>query len=128
MVGIIPDGPEFDDTLDIHLGAEYKLDDRTKIMAGFQRKESPVPDQSGKITNYIDMDQNIYSVGGSYRFNNPIELIGSFRYFTFEDLSVDKTGVKGVTWGESIDPNVTQNSYKVSGSSYMLSVALKVNL
>lgn len=132
MVGIIPDGPEFDDTIDIHVGAEYRWDDHIKVMGGFQRKNSPVPDQSGKITNYIDMDQNIYSLGGSYKFTKPLELTGSLRYFTFQSFSVDKTGVKGVTWGEAVDPDIqpsylyTQNSYKVSGEAYMASIALKI--
>lgn len=134
IVGIIPDSPDFKDTYDIHLGAEYKLNDKIRIMAGFQRKPSPVPDQSGKITNYIDMDQNIYSVGGSYHLNKTVELTGAFRYFTFDDLTVDKTGVKGITWGESSNPAVkpawlyTQNSYEVSGSSYMIYGGVKLNL
>jgi len=132
MVGIVPSGPEFDDTIDIHVGGEYRLNDQTKIMAGYQYKPSPVPNQSGKITNYIDMDQNIYSVGGSYKLAKyPVELTGSLRYFTFDDLTVDKTGVKGVTWGEAIgstDPSylATQSSYEVSGDAFMVTVGAKI--
>ncbi|MEN6473560.1 MAG: outer membrane protein transport protein [Syntrophaceae bacterium] len=124
MTGIIPNGPEFDDTVDIHLGAELKLDEHFTIRAGYQYRPTPVPNQSGKITNYIDMDQNIFSLGGSYHIGRPdIELLGAMRYFMFDNFTVDKTGVASVTWGEA-DFN-QQQSYKVSGDAYMVSAGVK---
>jgi long-subunit fatty acid transport protein len=107
---------DFKDTLNKRVGIGWRMNEATTVMAGFCSQESPVPDQSGRRSNYIDMDKYIYSLGifkivKPERFHKPLQVVGTLQYQKCDDYTVDKTGVTGVTW-------VNQESYKVKGDIY----------
>ncbi len=111
-------GPDFDDTIEYKLGAMYRYSSNIDIMAGFQRAVSPVPDQSGRVTNYLDMDRNIFSGGATYSFSDwPLTLSGGLTYSTFDGFAVDNTGVRGVAWGW--EPGAEQESFEVAAGSVL---------
>ncbi len=63
---------------------------------------SPVPDQSGRVSNYLDMDQDIFSLGASYALKTwPVSFSAVIKYFTFDGVTVNNDGVYGFTWGQS---------------------------
>ncbi|OPZ58872.1 MAG: Outer membrane protein transport protein (OMPP1/FadL/TodX) [Deltaproteobacteria bacterium ADurb.Bin510] len=105
--------PEFDDTLNLRLGFEYRLNPRTSLMLGYAYQPSPVPDQSYKVTNYLDADKHMFSGGLSHSFrvpglSQPAKLSASLMYQQLETVRVYKDGVQGKTW-------VDQESYELSG-------------
>jgi len=118
--------PDFKDTLNLRLGMEYRLDQNTSLLLGYCRQPTPIPDQSGKITNYIDMDKDIFSLGGSYLlhfpawFKKPVRLAGDLQYQRLKGYTVNKDGVSnGITW-------VDQESYKVSGNAMAGSASIRL--
>jgi len=112
--------PDFKDTYNYRVGLEYKPAPRLSLMAGYFRQPSPVPDQSGRVSNYIDMDKDCFSLGSSYTFDpipgwtkGPSKLGLSFQYQKLESLLVNKTGITGISW-------VDQESYTVKGDAWTL--------
>jgi long-chain fatty acid transport protein len=108
--------PDFKDTINYRLGVEWKINKNTNATFGYCHQPTPVPDQSGVISNYIDMDKDIFSLGGRYTFNVPFALnkpmtVGAMlSYQLLQTLDVNKDGVKGATW-------VDQVSYTVKGDA-----------
>jgi long-subunit fatty acid transport protein len=120
--------PYFNDTTNYRIGVSYMGIKDLSINAGYVYQPSPVPDQSGKVSNYIDLDKNIYSIGAGYQFKfpwnvfkQPMKVEGMFQYQQLKSITVNKTGITGLSpsW-----PN--QVSYEVSGSS--LAVGFNLNL
>jgi len=116
--------PDFDDTINCRLGIEFKPGKNLSIMLGYCYQPTPIPDQSGRISNYLDMDKDIFSIGGSYMIaipfwlHQPLTVAGVFQYQLLHDYSVDKDGVKGISWEN-------QESYRVSGNVYTGGVSLR---
>ncbi len=108
--------PDFKDTINYRLGVEWKINKNANATFGYCHQPTPVPDQSGVISNYIDMDKDIFSLGGRYTFNVPFALnkpmtVGAMlSYQLLQTLNVNKDGVKGATW-------VDQVSYTVKGNA-----------
>ncbi len=124
--GIESGKPEFNDTFNLKLGFEYRINEMASVMCGYGYQPSPVPDQSYKISNYIDMDKHILSAGASYSFylpflgiKEPLKLAGTIQYQMFDDLEVVKNGVRGFTW-------IDQESYTVEGSALAGGLAVSV--
>ncbi len=122
-----PDPPDFEDTYNYRVGLEYKLNKKTSLMAGYYRQPSPVPDQSGRVSNYIDLDKDCFSLGGSYILDpgfgitkGPVKLAGNIVYQKFKDLDVEKDGVTGVSW-------VDQEDYTVEGSALAAGLSMTVS-
>jgi len=118
---------DFEDTYNYRVGLEYKLNKKTSLMAGYYRQPSPVPDQSGRVSNYIDLDKDCFSLGGSYILDpgfgitkGPVKLAANVVYQKFKDLDVNKDGVTGVTW-------VHQESYTVEGNALAAGVSMTVS-
>jgi len=116
--------PGFDDTVNYRLGIDLELNKDIDFMLGYCYQPSPVPDQSGRLTNYIDTDKSMFSLGGRYAlhippfFKQPLRLTGTLQYQKLKRLTVDKTGVtNGVTW-------VNQESYEVSGDAYAGAISI----
>jgi len=112
--------PDFKDTYNYRAGIEYKPLPELSLMAGYFHQPSPVPDQSGRVSNYIDMDKDCFSLGSTYTFDpipgltkGPSKLGLSFQYQKLKSLSVTKTGVAGISW-------VDQESYTVRGDAWTL--------
>ena len=57
----------FEDTVDLKLGTEYPLRNRTYVRAGLGWQPSPVPPQTGR-TNFVDNDRVTVSVGAGREF------------------------------------------------------------
>lgn len=116
--------PDFKDTYNKRIGLEYRIDKKTSLMAGYFHQPSPVPNQSGRVSNYIDQDKDCFSVGASYVMDpplgitkQPVKLAGNLQYEKLKDLSVNKDGVTGISW-------VNQESYTVKGSALTVGVSL----
>jgi long-subunit fatty acid transport protein len=109
--------PDFKDTMNYRLGVEWRINKNANVSFGYCHQPTPVPDQSGVVSNYIDMDKDIFSLGGRYTFNVPFALnkpmsIGAMlSYQLLDTLHVNKDGVVGPTW-------VDQVSYTVKGDAY----------
>jgi len=122
-----PDPAGFEDTYNYRAGLEYKLNKKTSLMAGYYRKPSPVPDQSGRVSNYLDQDKDVFSLGGSYILDpglgitkGPVKLAAAVQYQKMKDLNVNKDGVTGVTW-------VDQESYTVKGNAVVMGASMIVS-
>ncbi len=98
LVGIETGSPDFSDSWEIRTGFEYRLSKNINLMAGYHRAISPVPDQSGRVSNYIDMDQHIFSLGAGYSLDLPVTITGLVKYHMPDDLTVTKDRVQGFTW------------------------------
>jgi long-chain fatty acid transport protein len=109
------EGPGFKNTINKRVGVEFKPDEKTSIMLGFCKQPTPVPSQSYKDTNYLDMDKKIFSVGFSKTMEspltiNPMKIGAMFQYQRLDDYTVYKDAA-GVTWAE-------QESYTVKGDAW----------
>ncbi len=123
--GYLPYGPDFDDVYNTSVGLEYKYNDDITIMAGYQYAPTPVPDQTGRVTNYLDMDKDIFSIGATYDLKKDfIKIGGMFQYMLCEDYEVYKNGVRGIAWPA---PDSFQDSYEVSGDAYVIGVLMEIN-
>ncbi len=109
--------PDFKDTMNYRLGVEWRINKNTNLSFGYCHQPTPVPDQSGVVSNYIDMDKDIFSLGGRYTFNVPFALnkpmsVGAMlSYQLLDTLHINKEGIQGPTW-------VDQKSYTVKGDAY----------
>lgn len=120
------DGADFKDTLNYRMGLEYKLSDTVSILSGYYHQSSPVPNQSGKQTNFLDFDKDVFSLGASFTKENgygltkgPLTFTGTIQYQKLKDLDINKDGVTGVTW-------TSQESYTVKGSVLSAGVSVSV--
>lgn len=116
--------PDFKDTYNYRVGVEYKLNPKTSLMAGYFHQPSPVPDQSGKVSNYIDMDKDCFSLGASYMLDppfgitkEPVKLGLTAQYQMLDDVSVtNKDGVTGISWEDEEDYTVEGNALAFGAS------------
>lgn len=119
--------PDFSNTVNYRLGIEYRLNKKTSLMLGYCHQPTPIPNQSGRITNYIDMDKDMVSLGGQYSLSlpsllsKPLTLNGVIQYQKLKEYTVNKDGISGdnggVTW-------IDQESYKVSGDAYAFGISM----
>ncbi|MCD6569987.1 MAG: hypothetical protein J7L53_04725, partial [Deltaproteobacteria bacterium] len=119
--------PDFDDTINYRLGIEYRLNPSAEVMFGYCHQPTPVPDQSGRVSNYLDMDKDIFSLGASYTFKDPtgivkepVKIAGVFQYQMCDDITVNKNGVSGPSWDR-------QESYKIEGDVYAGGVSVSLS-
>jgi long-subunit fatty acid transport protein len=121
------DNPDFDDVTDMSVGFEYKYSKNLTFTAGYEYYPTPVSDQSYKVTNYLDMDKNIFSFGVSWKANSWFKLGGLFQYMMLEDFKVYKTGNEGgYSWGW--DEDNRQRSYQVEGDAIVIGVSVEFAL
>ncbi len=126
LVGLGVSGPDFDDIVNVRLGFEYKLTPSVNLMFGYAYLPTPVPNQSGRITNYLDMDRHVISTGADYSFDvpflkmdKPFKIAGSLQYQMLDDYTVNNTGVLGKSWRN-------QESFTVEGDVIAANVAVTV--
>ncbi len=121
------DNPDFDDVTDMSVGFEYKYSKALTFTAGYEYYPTPVPNQSYRFTNYLDMDKNIFSFGVNWKVNGWFKLGGLFQYMMLEDFKVYKTGVEsGHSWGWN--PDDRQRSYEVEGDAIVIGVSFEFAL
>ena len=115
--------PDFKDTINKRVGFEFKPDENTSLMVGFCYQPTPVPDQSGRETNYLDMDKKIFSFGFSKTVDMkalgkyPTAIGAMFQYQRCDDYTVYKNGEDGPTWEN-------QESYTVKGDVYTAGISI----
>ncbi len=129
LSGIETGGP-FDDVANISLGLEYRYNQDLTLMTGYKYMPTPVPDQSGRVSNYLDMDKNVFSFGVIYSLENlnprrpfkklPIKLGAMVEYILCDDYRVNNEGVKGWSWED-------QESFKVSGDVWIIGFSAEIN-
>ncbi len=121
IVGYMPADPEFNDIVNISLGMEFRLTKNLTILTGYRHLPTPVPDQSGRVTNYLDMDKDAFSFGCTFLFfKNRIRIGGMFEYMICQDYKVYKDGVQGFTW-------LQQESFEVKGDVYTMGLSAEIN-
>ena len=128
-LGYLPSTPDFDDVINTSLGIEYRLNDKITLMGGYQNMPTPVPDQSDRITNFLDMDKHSFSLGGSYALIKDFIKVGaSLGYMFCDDLKVNKEGVVGwAFWDSGSDNDQLQKSYSVKGDVFSACLSAEVN-
>jgi hypothetical protein len=117
--------PDFKDTMNYRVGLELKPKEGTSIMAGYCHQPTPVPDQSDRVTNYLDMDKDIFSVGliktlSIKKVRHPVKIAGVFQYQKLDEYTVNKNGQDGPTWED-------QQAYKVEGDVYAGGVSITLS-
>jgi hypothetical protein len=70
------------------------------------------------------MDKDILSLGASYTFKTgiakkPVKIAAVFQYQMLDDYTVNKSGVKGISWEN-------QESYKVEGDVYLGGISMSL--
>ncbi len=130
LTGIETGSPDFDDTINYRIGVEYKIGKDLSIMAGYCHQPTPIPDQSGRVSNYLDMDKDIFSIGGKYSFNaplivKPVTIAAVFQYQMLDDYTVYKyegtpNQVSGKSWRN-------QESYTVEGDVYAGGISVSMS-
>lgn len=66
--------PGFTDTINGHLGAEYRVFDNLALRAGVFYKPTPVPQQDAAETNILDGDTVGAGLGVGFAFADPLEV------------------------------------------------------
>ncbi len=123
----IPDSPDFDDITDYSVGLEYRHSKHLTLMAGYEFRPTPVPDQSYRVTNYLDMDKNVFSLGANIRLSSWCNMDLLLQYMMLDDFKVYKTGAeRGYAWGWNVINE--QESYKVEGDGIVLGVSFEIAL
>jgi long-chain fatty acid transport protein len=118
--------PGFRNTINYRAGLEYELNEKTNILLGFCHQPTPVPDQSGKISNYLDMDKDMFSIGGNYSFpiterKVPVKVEGMFQYQKLDDLTVYKNGEDGPVWEDQQSYTVKSDGVYTGGLAATIS-------
>ncbi len=67
----------FSDTLSGRIGAEYRINTRVAVRAGFSYRPSPVPQQNVAGTNLLDSTQVGGHLGFGANFDDPLEILKS---------------------------------------------------
>jgi long-chain fatty acid transport protein len=72
----------YDDTLSLRIGAEYRLWRNLFCQAGYWWDPTPIPDRTA-AGNAMDADKHVFSVGLGYRglFNGTLDISCVFQYF-----------------------------------------------
>ncbi len=121
LTGYLPSDPDFDDVLNTSIGMEYKHNHALTILAGYRHMPTPVPDQSGRVTNYLDMDKNAFSLGCTYLiYKNRIRIGAMFEYMVCENYKVYKDDVRGFAWW-------FQESFQVKGDVLTMGLSTEIN-
>lgn len=126
-----PGSPDFDDVMDLGVGFEYRHKKKLVLTAGYEFRPTPVPDQSYRVSNYLDMDKNIFSFGISYKITNWMKIDGLAQYMLLDDFTVHKTGLEnGYAWGPEVMYEIyyPQKSYKVEGDAFVFGLSVEFNL
>lgn len=126
--------PNFEDTLNYGVGLELRPTKDLSLMVGYSYVPTPVPDQSWRVSNYIDGDRSIYSLGLAYTTHPsflvmPLTVSGTVQYHDFKDFTVYKDGVKGLTAWDGPHGTTTgknQTSYRVEGDVLAASVGVSM--
>lgn len=122
--GLETGSPAFDDTINLRVGGEYRFNDKSAVQLGYAHIPTPIPNQSGRVSNYIDMDKDLFSLGGTYAFDikmfkAPVRVGAMIQYQMLDDYTVVKNNVHGPTWTD-------QESYKVEGDAYAGGVSVNI--
>ena len=109
LSGYVGGEPDFRDTLNLSLGLACRLNDSLSLLAGYCHQPTPVPDQSGRVSNYLDADRHIFSLGLRYALHRfPVTLEAMAQYHRLRETTVLKEGVRGKSW-------IEQESYRLEG-------------
>ncbi len=63
--------PKFKDTWLPRIGIEWTLRERVLLRAGYFFYDSPVPEQKSSLTNFLDNDRHVISIGSEYIVQDP---------------------------------------------------------
>ena len=130
LSGYVPNGPELNDVGNICVGLEYRISNVLSLMTGYQHMPTPVPDQTDRITNYLDMDKDLFSIGISYSLKKlkpphpfkslPFKVGAMFQYINCNDYKVYKNGdIDGWVYAN-------QESYEVKGDVYVYGISMEI--
>lgn len=112
--------PEFKDTFVPRLGSEFIVNKYFTLRGGYYYQASPVPDQRG-ITNYVDADKHVISIGGGVTaflppkiLERPIHIDFVFQTQILQERSVIKD-----------DPEDPVGDYTIDGEIFLGGIFLK---
>jgi long-chain fatty acid transport protein len=106
--------PEFKDIFVPRLGTEFMVNKYFTLRGGYYYQASPVPDQRG-ITNYVDADKHVISIGGGVKaflppkiLERPIHIDFVFQAQILQERSVIKD-----------DPEDPVGDYTIDGEIFL---------
>lgn len=106
--------PEFKDIFVPRLGTEFMVNKYFTLRGGYYYQASPVPDQRG-ITNYVDADKHVISIGGGVKaflppkiLERPIHIDFVFQAQILQERSVIKD-----------DPEDPAGDYTIDGEIFL---------
>ncbi len=109
--------PGFRDTWVARLAAELPVGERGRVILGGRYRPTPLTAQSGE-TNYLDNDTLAVSLGGGYRFDDPLRIAaGGVR------LEAALTGA-WLFWQDAHKADATEASYRYGGWEWNAIVSL----
>ncbi len=77
--GVNPAPARFSDTVSARLGAEYKIalgQHELALRGGYRYEPTPVPEQTGRETNFLDSDRHAVSLGTGFRLGGIAAVAG----------------------------------------------------
>jgi len=106
--------PEFKDIFVPRLGTEFMVNKYFTLRGGYYYQASPVPDQRG-ITNYVDADKHVISIGGGVKAFLPPKILERPIHidFVFEaQILQERTVIKD-------DPEDPVGDYTIDGEIFL---------
>jgi long-subunit fatty acid transport protein len=104
--------PEFKDIFVPRLGTEFMVNKYFTLRGGYYYQASPVPDQRG-ITNYVDADKHVISIGGGVKaflppkiLERPIHIDFVFQAQILQERSVIKDDPEDAVGDYTIDGEI----------------------
>jgi long-chain fatty acid transport protein len=104
---------DWDDTVAIRLGAEYRLDSKITLMAGVAYDENPVPEENLGF-ELPDTDAWLFSVGARYAYSEQMEFGIGILYDYKEERSVS----------QALDPAAGIAGEFTDASAFLVSLGL----
>jgi len=106
--------PEFKDIFVPRLGTEFMVNKYFTVRGGYYYQASPVPDQRG-ITNYVDADKHVISIGGGVKAFLPPKILERPIHIDFvfqAQILQERTVIKD-------DPEDPVGDYTIDGEIFL---------
>lgn len=76
------------DVKTVSIGADYTLNDKWTLRAGYAQDDTPVPDDTRSVRT-VDADRTWYSLGATYKKSEKLQFDFAYRYISFDNGPVD---------------------------------------
>jgi long-chain fatty acid transport protein len=113
--------PEWNNTLVPRLGVQYKLSEEVFLRSGYYYETSPVPDQGGYPSNYLDFNKHVFSAGVGLALKR-LPLIGDLPLIY--KLELDAFGQYQVLDDRTQTRPSPEENWRIEGHQYALGLGI----